>query len=97
MKKQMSKKVPDGYDDGIFYVVTLKQKIPQSIFKKIQEAKQKAKGKIPILIIKSKDQKIELVIRSKTRLEERIRKLKNSEIIGFAIEHFLTCKGGKGR
>ena len=92
MKGKAKKEIPQ--EDPIFYTVHSKARLPKSIARKVQEIKRHAhaKRKIPILIIDDREQKMKVTIHPHTRLDGRIDKFKDREIITMAFEHLLICR-----
>ena len=79
-------------EDPIFHIVNSKMKLPKSILRKLWAVKRGAKGKIPLLIIHDREQGIKVVLKPFTRIEEKIKKFKEHDLIALALEHFLSCR-----
>lgn len=89
-KAKTKKEIPQV--DPIFHFIHSKQRLPKSILNKLRAAKKCAKGKIPVLIIYNKEQKMKVELKPVTRREEKIKKLQGIDLISLALEHLFTCR-----
>ena len=90
--KRAKAKTKTLQEDPIFHVVNSKMKLPKSILRKLWAVKRDARGKIPVLIIHDREQGIKVVLKPLTRIEEKIKKFKEHDLIALALEHFLSCR-----
>ena len=90
--KRVKVKKETPQKDPIFHIVHSKARLPKSILNRLQEIKKRAKGKIPILVIDDREQKMKVELKPVTRCEEKIKKLRGIDLISLALEHLLTCR-----
>lgn len=90
--KRIKAKKTTPQEDPIFYIIYSKRRLPKSLLLKLREMKKRARGKIPILVIDNKEQRMKVELKPITRREAKIRKLQGIDLVSIGLEHLLTCK-----